>query len=383
MPTDPPMDWSAKANELALFTRGRDRIDLLTLSHFDNDHITGVTALLAKFKVDTLMLPYVPLWERLLIAFASNIGPGDARMEYYVDPVAYLQNMAGGGIGRVIVVRPSEGEGPSEPAAGAPDNEPIGDRPWQLLVRSRHPDVDDPLAQEFGMVSQQTEFLSSGQTLIVEGLWEFCPYNAPRSPQNPDFKGNAEGLRKQLLSETKEAERTRALDALKKAYDDEFGSNARQRNIISLFLYAGPVYPTWKAHKLLSPLLASPMLYPARYPCYYRVHPNAPGHNQKCSLLYTGDGYLNTPQSFDSLHSSLGAHRMRKLGVVQVAHHGARGNWHDGLAAKLDPVFNVFSSDPARGSTYHPHAEVLRDFWPYSPVQVNQTGASFCGWLLR
>src|ERR1035441_6457924 len=89
MPTVPPMDWTAKMNQLALFTRGKERIDLLTLSHFDNDHITGVTALLARFQVNTLMLPYVPLWERLLIAFASNIGPGDERMGYFVDPVAY------------------------------------------------------------------------------------------------------------------------------------------------------------------------------------------------------------------------------------------------------------------------------------------------------
>src|ERR1035441_281063 len=54
MPTVPPMDWTAKMNQLALFTRGKERIDLLTLSHFDNDHITGVTALLARFQVNTL-----------------------------------------------------------------------------------------------------------------------------------------------------------------------------------------------------------------------------------------------------------------------------------------------------------------------------------------
>ena len=344
MPTVPPMDWTAKMNQLALFTRGKERIDLLTLSHFDNDHITGVTALLARFQVNTLMLPYVPLWERLLIAFASNIGPGDERMGYFVDPVAYLQNIAGGGIGQVIVVRPSEGEEPTE-SAGAPVTDPSGDRLWKLLARSEHPSAGDPLAQEFGKVAPQTEFLSSGQPLTVEGLWEFVPYNAKRSEEiAPRFTADVEKLRDRLLSPQKASDIEAALAALKAAYDDEFGSNARQRNILSLFLYAGPVYPTWQENKLMSPFSTSFPFYPSRHPCYYRVHHHAPGHTRKCSLLYAGDGYLNTANTFDSLNFCLGAPRMTELGVVQVAHHGARGNWHAGLAAKLDPAFNVFSS---------------------------------------
>jgi beta-lactamase superfamily II metal-dependent hydrolase len=51
-------------------------------------------------------------------------------------------------------------------------------------------------------------------------------------------------------------------------------------------------------------------------------------------------------------------------------HHGSKYNWYKGLAADLSPAISVFSSDPNH-SWGHPHAEVLRDFWPYGAVQVD------------
>src|SRR5438105_2163589 len=48
------------------------RIDLLTLSHFDHDHISGVVRLLREFKIGTLLLPYMPLAQRLILAFEEG-----------------------------------------------------------------------------------------------------------------------------------------------------------------------------------------------------------------------------------------------------------------------------------------------------------------------
>ena len=35
------------------------RIDMFVLSHFDHDHLSGLTTLLSKFSIGTLVLPYV------------------------------------------------------------------------------------------------------------------------------------------------------------------------------------------------------------------------------------------------------------------------------------------------------------------------------------
>lgn len=386
LPATPPVNWALQMQRLRQFIRGRTSIDLLTLSHFDDDHIAGVTELLRQFRVETLMLPYVPLWERLLIPFSRGIGSRDIQMQYYLNPTAFLREVGGNNLGRIIEVEPGDEGGQTFEASGEgfPLEPDLGDGPWKLKAKTRLYDAEEPAGDGAGKSEQQNETLSSGQPLIVEGLWEFCPYNAKRQDAiTPAFKSDVERLRDQLLNSFNGAEREAALAELKAAYDKEFGNNARQRNVISLFLYSGPVYSTWTEHKILSPQYTLSWPYPGRYPCYYRVHPNAPGLTQKCSLLYTGDGYLNTKKSFDSLNAALGTNRTANLGVVQVAHHGAKGNWHADLAAKLNPVFSVFSSDPARGPTHHPDAEVLRDFWPHSPIQVNDFGASYCGWLLR
>ena len=62
---------------------------------------------------------------------------------------------------------------------------------------------------------------------------------------------------------------------------------------------------------------------------------------------------------------------MDRAGLFQVMHHGARPNWHVGLAAVVKPAASIISSDP--GYTHgHPDADVLRDFWPWHPVRVDK-----------
>jgi beta-lactamase superfamily II metal-dependent hydrolase len=53
-------------------------------------------------------------------------------------------------------------------------------------------------------------------------------------------------------------------------------------------------------------------------------------------------------------------------------HHGARANWHQGIANAIAPYFSVFSSDPEHRRYKHPHAEVVRDFWQFGAIQVDK-----------
>lgn len=63
---------------------------------------------------------------------------------------------------------------------------------------------------------------------------------------------------------------------------------------------------------------------------------------------------------------------MAHTAFFQVMHHGSRRNWHQGLAAKIQPSISLFSSDPAHRRFKHPDGEVLRDFWPYGAVQIDR-----------
>ena len=77
------------------------RLDLLTLSHFHNDHINGVVDLPKAVGAATVMLPWAPLWHRLPIGFDQGLQAGDAEMLFFVDPVAYLTQEAGEGFERI------------------------------------------------------------------------------------------------------------------------------------------------------------------------------------------------------------------------------------------------------------------------------------------
>ena len=95
-------------------------IDLLTISHFDADHISGIARLLKKCSVKNLLLPYAPLWQRLLIAFGSGIAITSSEFGFFLNPVSYLRslNRDDENLGRIILVpgsmgnsRPPESEG--------------------------------------------------------------------------------------------------------------------------------------------------------------------------------------------------------------------------------------------------------------------------------
>jgi len=39
----------------------------------------------------------------------------------------------------------------------------------------------------------------------------------------------------------------------------------------------------------------------------------------------------------------------------------------------FESSFSAFCSDPGRKKWHHPHAAVLRDFWPFNPLQVDKS----------
>ena len=196
----------------------------------------------------------------------------------------------------------------------------------------------------------------------------FVPYNDdPADPIDPAFAAAVATQRDKLLTTASDHERAAALKNLKAAYDAQFGGGSHDRNVICLFLYSGPIYASWRACWLqyhdwrLNP------------PDYFPFPTNA------SSLLYSGDGYLDTARRLDRLLNFMHHRRIEWTGVFQVMHHGAKTNWHKGVANTIRPSYSVFSSDPEHKKLRHPHGPVLRDFWPYGAVKVDKTLAFSAG----
>jgi beta-lactamase superfamily II metal-dependent hydrolase len=368
-------------NVLDRWAGTRKRIDLLTLSHFDHDHISGVCQLLKRFKIGTLMLPYMPLVQRLVVAFEEGSGDmDDPETDFYLNPVAYLRAQDGPGIEQILFVSPRGDQGPPFPGEAPPPQEPGAEDGPILDFRSDNPEFSEdigPLLEAAQRDGEQThvKFLRRGSPVTVRSCrWEFVPYNDdPETPITDDFIRVVKNEMTGLLGNTNAANRASSLMRLRSAYDRHFGSDSESRNKVSLFLYSGPIYQSWSKHFVWLSyghnLRGYPPMQQAKNHGDWIDHHNDP----RCSIIYTGDGYLDTPERLNRLTDYLRSERIERTGLLQVMHHGAEGNWHHGVGAVIDPLFSVFSSDPERVRLRHPHAQVLRDFWGHGPVQVDKT----------
>lgn len=363
-----------------LIDRALDRFDqldsklelaLVAVSHFDRDHVSGLSKLLARFRIRRLLLPYMSLTKRLLLAFADGVDTQDDRFRLYLDPVQYFLDIDGAEIDEIILV-PATGESGSPPleGGGVPPPEDT-EEPWQVSIDEEQPPEGDQREEieEWGRAGTVVRYLRPGGRINVAGVWEFVPYNDADLDLRVtvQFRKAVEQRRDKLLERTsRDQVRRDALRELRGIYDRTFGANAYSRNLISLFLYAGPT------NGALAQFYGIRSFNSRSWYSYFV--------RERVSILYSGDGYLDTPKRLLKLKLFLGESRINRLAIFQVMHHGAEANWHLGVAKSLNPDFSVFSSDPDHRRLRHPHALVLRDFWTHRPMQVDRSNeCAFCG----
>lgn len=367
----------------------RPHLDLVALSHFDEDHLSGMVDLLRTFSVDTFLVPYLSRWDSIVVALEEGAGAGSNLLGFLLDPSAFLRSIEGVAIERILMVPPtgeSPAAGPLLPPEGTdPDGSSSGfsEVVWKADPLKEYDDPnasDDDLAEELQPSSGNVEVLRPGQVITVDRAWEFVPYNdaSLAGLATPKFKSDARDLAGQLLDAKTDADRKKALDGLTKIYDAQFKTpkskkiSPERRNKISLFLYSGPIGDV-------------ELECAVQYTLRHRLDPvrcAVPAEwlsSDRFGQMFTGDGYLKTAkqwQDFEGFYAPYG--RLRRAAFFQVMHHGSRANWHSGIAAKLAPRASIFCSDPA-GKLGHPDEPVLMDFAFHDPKQVD----AFHGWSIR
>lgn len=373
------IDKAVAKDQVLRDNAGATKIDLAVLSHFDKDHINGFTRLVATSSIERLLLPYLPLWKRLVLAIMEGIATEDPEFLFFLNPTAYLRAIEGAQITDIVFVPPSEpddaAEETEEPDLPLPPEGEDGLREWPPIgslkaeTAAPPPDTSGDPAVEVAEKGTEPVFLARGGRILSPGFWEFVPYNDAEKASLADasFVAKAQPLLDTLKDD--ENGRKQAFKDLKSLYEATFGSSDEDKNTISLFLYSGPL---GRRLELGNVLASHQVERPAIYRRFAQIHTGDATLNDVKSAYYTRfrDFFIKNK-------------RLEKLGPFQVMHHGSRFQWHDGIARKLRPTVSIFSSDPLRNPFYHPHMEVLRDFWLYHPVQVDKvTGFQLAGRIM-
>lgn len=340
--------------------KNQGSIDLLVLSHFDKDHISGVKELLKNGrKIKRWVVPYYPLWQRLVIALLLDIQPDDEEWAFYQNPIQYFKTDFAEELKETQFLLLPAKENENEISIS------LDPRNFDDVLSF---ETTEKLSDEFDNLEQNVHWLNPDKALLLrkgEEQFEFVLYNVPFHLL-AKVPTNLTAFQKQVkqIIQSHQSNSTDPTPALKTLYSLTFGNGSKNKNIISQYLYIRNI----------------------KLPSFWGMGNNhifdistdneneiavIPKDKTKNAILYTGDAFLNDLPLLTDLTQSLGAERMTRIYCLQVPHHGSKYNWQQGLANIFSPCISVFSADSQRRNG-HPHGEVLKDFSTYTPILVNK-----------
>jgi hypothetical protein len=346
-------------------------IDMLVLSHFDDDHVNGVETLLRHCHVKSMILPYSE-WAQSVreISVLGKKGTSASTALLQLNPLKWLTTRNFDVRVDEVVLIQGGGDTPPVPEGEAiPDPTPkdfqregdmlkfsgnyfLFDSSMSGATRVRIVRDDNPFHAintnfEFVFFNAEKDFAELGLIEQRNGQWYAKRSNQLLSNVKVDIQNTIEKIN---LHRPFSVMPANWRQTLKSRYEFHFGHSGKAKNNISLCMYAAPVD-----------------LIPGRLSTGYEWLSSR--FSLKLATLCTGDIHL-TPGVIADIKTHLGLVRWNKIGLVQVPHHGSQHSWEVGNAALLAPAQFV---QCASGSKHHPHPIVQADLSKYVVHTADQT----------
>lgn len=374
-----PTQIAQEISELEGWPEWPHKVDLLVLSHFDDDHVNGLERLLLHRSIEVLALPYMDVAQRLMNS-ASVVGEtcSASTALLQLDPFRWLKARGlSDRVGSILFVRGGP-RGDNDPPVDADprplpgprdSNDPDRLKPERDLDETFHLDyleeIDAKIDFSPRVVLWEHAMPASYSGLPVELMF----FNS----EQPDFfrrdKSGARIARRSGMSvravqseiqsimksygllDLSRPPRRKWRDALRVSYDKHFGSTSQQRNNISLCLLVRP----------RSLEVGSCGIFSRRDACRMPVL-------SKAGLLCLGD--LRIDQGvLSEMQKHFGPDRWSSIACVQVPHHGSRHSWEKGNAAAFAPDW--FVQCVPDWSALHPHTSVTTDLQGFQVLRAD------------
>lgn len=340
-----------------------ESIDMLVLSHFDNDHVNGVEEILRHCRVKTLVLPFSE-WAQTVreISVMGKKGTSPSTALMQLNPVKWLTSRNfDAHVEEIVLVQGGTETSPVPYGDDAPEPEP-GDFQRDDDVRRfsqnyfslgsaltgasririlRHDRSIQALNREFEFVfyNAEKDFNALGLIEQQSGQWYAKHSGNLLSDVKTDIQNTIMSINLHQPLSTMPAGWRKTL---KNCYESHFGHTGKAKNNISLCMYAAPIR-------------ATPSQFHVRD--YHRITLHANNPTVRLATLCTGDIHL-TSSVISDIQNHLGTQRWDRIGLVQVPHHGSQHSWEPGNAGLLAPAQFVHC---ASGTKHHPHPLVQAD----------------------
>lgn len=360
---DPIIDFRTKFNH----------IDLLVISHFDADHVNGIEGLIKGIRVERIVLPYMPLLQRLALV-ASYDGYDENYNNFISNPTTYFFSNDKFDVGTVSYVEQGSSRGNEE---GQPPNDnPKFDRELEegfdlgdlSLEELENDDVvkNKIIEDDSTLDDENVTYHSFNSSMKLRNeLWEFVFYHRQTKNETDisDFQIAIDtyvidqgGLDiRDLFTEDR---RTK----IKELYSLHIASDI---NYSSLCMYHGPIFKAViHASICILPITRyRRLLFPWRWRRHHRWH-----HNKTGTML-TGDQFLATNEDFTPFYNYFRT-RLDRTEIYQVPHHGSDNNWKMMPNNLNTHDIGCYVINHGYGRKKHPNQIVLQNLLTYARRDV-------------
>lgn len=342
---------------------GSKRLDLLLLSHFDDDHINGVPALIDRatgLKVGTVVMPWVDDVDRMILYARSIVrdrarAVSDRTSEFFKElAIDLVGRMSEFQPERIVLIRsePDADAGPFEPEPP----EPTGGSPFRLELLSYDSNRTFSRAQgshqsvsgvEVATANPDTVLRVSTQPLQM--CWLFKPY-VRRVDQRyiTKFEKEAEiklgwstGSFRNQASQRAVREKLVRCPAQSGKLADAYKAAFRDRNLTTLSLYSGPLSESSPPRQMVEMQKK-------------RCRPT-----NKIGWLGTGDAPLATQAASNDFLRHFDT-ETDLVKTYALPHHGAKANHSKTIIDQIRPAICYASANPPK-NWRHPHPNVMID----------------------
>jgi len=345
----------------AAFPRKNTHLNMLVISHFDSDHVDGLSELMKRIsRIDLVVMPYMTAEERVLLACMDENREIVYR-QFLSNPMQFFEQRDVE-VGRYVFLTHTEDNG------GENDDFPprMPDFPMEEWVfKYEDKETRQEFLDTYSLTNEQIKFhvCFDQWKHYALGAWifEFYVRKADESRLKEFSNAINAVLKKRKLHDVKDIfSSPRAIAEIRSAYDECIDS---VRNNTSVVMLHYPYHPNTKEYILSTRIFNKRIGMGYDFPFYlgrWFVHPHYQKRHSTVATLLLGD--IDLHSDWFGIRQQFKA-KLRYICCVLVPHHGAITSWDESAFDAINDDGVLWVVSHGIDSQYgHPNNEVIASF---------------------